>query len=93
MTARSSRREIRNPVLALPAAQRLQELLQGQPEIRDALAALHGELALQARTKAEEAWRKRKGPMAAYWQACNVYGKHIRAVIRQGRRPSEKSFG
>lgn len=82
---RSSQPEIRNPVLGLPAAQRLQELLQGQPEIREALAQLHGELALQARQKAEQAWTKRKGPMAAYWQACGVYAKHIRHVLRRAR--------
>lgn len=79
MTARSSRREVRNPVLALPAARRLQAL---PPDVREHLAQLLAELAEDAHRRAAEAWRKHKAPMAAYWKACAVYAGHLRRVIR-----------
>lgn len=76
---RSSQREVRNPVLALPSAGRLLEL---DPAVRQVLADLMGELALDARARADEAWRKHKGPMAAYWKAVSVYAGHVRRVAR-----------
>lgn len=79
MTPRSNRRDVRNPVLALPAAQRL---LEQPPEVREILAQLLGELAGDAQGRAQESWRKHKAPMAAYWKACAVYAGHLRRVCR-----------
>lgn len=80
MTApRSNQREVRNPVLALPAARRILEL---EPAAREAIAEILGELALDARGRAEESWRKHKGPMACYWKAVAVYAGHLRRVAR-----------
>lgn len=79
MIARSSRRDVRNPVLALPAAERLLAL---DPAARAALAEILADLALDARGRADEAWRKHKGPMAAYWKAVSVYAGHLRRVAR-----------
>lgn len=31
----------------------------------------------QANTEAENAWRRRKGPMAAYWRAVSTYARHM----------------
>ena len=76
---RSERREVRNPVLALPAAQRL---LAMSPEVRADLTELFGDLAADARARAQESWRKNKGPMAAYWKAVGAYAGHIRRVVR-----------
>lgn len=81
MTARSARREVRNPVLALPAIHRLQALPEGQ---RTALAALLADLATDAHQRADKAWAQRKGPMAAYWRAVGVYARHTARAIRQG---------
>ena len=53
-----------NPLLRLNAAQQILEL---PPEQRAALASLLRELRTDADRQAEHAWRKRKGPMAAYW--------------------------
>lgn len=71
-----------NPVLALPAWDALSALPQEQ---RRALAALLRDLGADADTRAEKAWRTRKGPMAAYWRAVGVYARHIaRALAPSG---------
>jgi hypothetical protein len=77
--ARSSQPEVRNPVLALPAADRL---LQLSPEARAAVAAVLRDLSIDARGRAQESWRKNKGPMAAYWKAVGAYSTHLYRVVR-----------
>lgn len=80
MTAvRSSRQEVRNPVLALPAARKLRQL---PPETRTVLTELFRELAADARVRAQTSWHRNKGPMAAYWKAVGAYAEHIRRVVR-----------
>lgn len=75
---------LRNPVLDLPASRRLETL---PPEAKAALAAVLRELAVEANVLAETSWRKRKGPMAAYWRAVSTYAKHIgRAIERPDLR-------
>lgn len=78
---RSARREVRNPVFSLPSAG---ELLALPPEQRAVLARLFGELAADARTRAQRSWRQNKGPMAVYWKAVGAYSTHIRRAIRSG---------
>jgi hypothetical protein len=63
-----------NPLLRLPAARKLMAL---PAEQRAPLEALLRELRKQADTEAENAWRRRKGPMAAYWRAVATYARHI----------------
>jgi hypothetical protein len=81
MTERSNLREVRNPVLALPAARKIMAL---SPEVRAVLAELFGELAADCRDRAEKCWRTHKPPMAAYWKACAVVAGHVRKVLRRG---------
>jgi hypothetical protein len=78
---RSLRPEVRNPVLALPSAAALHRL---PPEARAALGAVLRELSLDAAHRAERAWARHKGPMAAYWRSVAVYSKHISRAL--GRR-------
>lgn len=78
-TPRSARREVRNPVLALPSARLLLEL---PPESRAVLAALLGDLVADARQRAQTSWLKNKGPMAAYWKAVGAYAEHIRRLVK-----------
>lgn len=80
--SRSGRPDVRNPVLGLPSAQRLVEL---SPRERAALAAVLMDIRAEARVKADESWRRSKGPMAAYWKAVATYAGHI---ARATRRPS-----
>lgn len=76
---RSSRPDVRNPLLRLPAAQRIAEL----PEpARAALRALLGEIAADARERAEKSWRTHKAPMAVYWKCLAVYAKHTMRLTR-----------
>lgn len=77
---RSNLREVRNPVLAHPAARRLQSL---DPSVRLMLRDLFREIALDARERAAEAWARHKAPMAVYWKAVSVYSGHIAKVLNK----------
>ena len=72
----------RNPVLGLPAAERLAGL---PADARLALRAVLIDLSVDASERAEKSWARRKAPMATYWRACSTYARHIaRAVGRTG---------
>lgn len=79
MTERSNRAEVRNPILSLPAAQRLIAL---PKPIRDHLVEVLIEMQRDARERAETSWRTHKAPMALYWKAVGVYAGHIARVLR-----------
>ncbi len=83
MSDRSARVEVRNPLLTLPAARAIARL---PAEMRAPLVELLRELAADAAGRAEESWRKKKAPMAAYWKAASVYAKHTARVM--ARPPS-----
>jgi hypothetical protein len=76
---RSSRIEVRNPLLALPSSKLIMAL---PPESKKALDTLLRDLAIDAAAKAETCWKKSKGPMAVYWKAVSVYAKHTRKLVR-----------
>ena len=63
-----------NPLLLLPAGRKLLAL---PPEDRRRIEAVMRELRDQANDEAERAWRRRKGPMAAYWRAVSTYARHL----------------
>lgn len=71
---RSSLREVRNPILGLPAAREIAAL---PAEQRRLLKRLLRDLKAQCREKEAEAYAKRKGPMTAYWMAAGTYAGHI----------------
>ena len=79
MNARSVRREVRNPVLALPAFARLAAL---PAESRDAIAAILGDLVTDCRARADKSWRTHKAPMALYWKATGVYANHLKRALK-----------
>lgn len=70
---------VHNPLLRLPAAQKIKEL---PPEARAALESLLRELSADARNRAEYSWQKGKAPMAAYWKAVAVYAQHTARICR-----------
>lgn len=70
-----------NPLLKLPAAQKLLAL---PPEQREVIEALMRELRADADKLAEQSWKKRKGPMAAYWRAVATYARHTAHALRKG---------
>jgi len=75
---RGARREVRNPVLLLPAAQGILAL---PIDSRRPLGILLRQLADQANDQAQTSWKQNKGIMAAYWKAVSVYSKHLARVI------------
>ena len=79
MSDRSADPEVRNPLLGLPAARAIARLPADQ---RAVFVALLRDLAADAAERAEESWRRKKGPMAAYWKATSVYAKHAARVFR-----------
>jgi hypothetical protein len=82
MADRSTRREVRNPLVALPGF----GLLLDQPaDVRVALGAALRSIQADARDRAEKAWRTHKGPMALYWKAVSVYAGHLARIIEKGR--------
>jgi len=82
---RSNRAEVRNPILALPAARRIAAL---PPEAREAVCDLLEEMRIDAFARADNAWRKSKPPLAAYWRAVSTYSGHVRKAIRRIARES-----
>jgi hypothetical protein len=79
MPDRSSRPDVRNPVLALPSAAALADL---PPDARAALRAVLLDIRADSRARADDSWRRSKAPMAAYWKAVSVYAGHIARTLR-----------
>lgn len=79
MTARSNRVDVRNPIVGLPSFDMLQALTDTE---RAALRAVLGDIASDARQRADKCWRTHKAPMAAYWKACSVYAGHIKRALK-----------
>ncbi|KAA1053759.1 hypothetical protein FHW79_005401 [Azospirillum sp. OGB3] len=79
---RSSRPEVRNPILALPATARLLDL---PPEVRLILAQVLRDLYQDAKVRADKSWASKKGPLAVYWKAVAVYALHISRAVRPTR--------
>ncbi len=84
---RSSREEVRNPLLTLPAAQKLLSL---PPEVRGLLGELFAELEADCLLRAEHAWKTSKPPIAAYWKVTATYSGHLRKVVRRGLKGKRK---
>lgn len=72
-----------NPLLELPAAVALLDM---PAELRRPLERLLRELSADAEARAQESWKRKKGPMAAYWKACAVYSKHTARALAVGNK-------
>lgn len=77
---RSSRADVRNPLMALPSARLVDGL---GDDAREALRSILLDIRQDARTRAEACWRAHKGPMALYWKVVSVYAGHIARLLRQ----------
>lgn len=78
MDKRSTRREVRNPLLSLPE---IRELAEQPDDVRQALVSVLRSIQRDARSRADLAWRKHKAPMAVYWKAVGVYAGHLAKVL------------
>ena len=71
-----------NPLLDLPAAKELMGL---PAEQRSVIERLFREIRAYANAEAENAWRRRKGPMALYWRWVATISRHIAHALSKGR--------
>ncbi|MFC2252461.1 hypothetical protein ACETRX_22690 [Labrys portucalensis] len=83
MADRSKLAEVRNPVLALPAARRLAD--PSEPLTRQDIADLLADLAKDCAQRAQKSWKTHKAPMALYWKATSVYARHLSRAIRRSQ--------
>lgn len=79
MTERSNRAEVRNPVAADPEVAAIIAAL--SPEAKAAMRDCLVVLSRRWRAQAEQAWRKHKPPMAAYWKVNAVNARHLALAI------------
>lgn len=76
---RSSRAEVRNPLLALPGAVAIMAL---PIETRQVLRDLLLDLRRDAQARAAESWKRHKAPVACYWKCVATYCGHIARLLR-----------
>lgn len=76
---RGARVDVRNPIVLMAEAKALAASM--SPMQRQLFGRLMRRMAADADKNAEKAWKKRKGPMAAYWRAGCTYMKHIARAI------------
>lgn len=72
---RSARREVRNPMLALPSVRVALAEMSDADRLRwrSILLAIRDD----ARLRADKCWKTHKPPMAAYWKAIGVICNHL----------------
>ena len=76
---RSTRPDVRNPLLKLPGAADIAAL---PPEAREALRRLALDASKAWRALGDECWERSKPPMAAYWRAWAVNARHLARLCR-----------
>ena len=69
-----------NPLLDLPAGKKMLDL---PATDRARIALVMRNLRHQANIEAENSWKKRKGPMAAYWRAVSTYARHMAHMLEK----------
>lgn len=79
--------QIANPLLTLPAAQRVCDLPE---DSRQALRDVLLDLRRQAAEKAQREWKRNKGMTAAYWKAVSIYAGHAAKLCRASRPTTQE---
>lgn len=79
---RSSRADVRNPLLAIPEVKAQWDAL--PLEAKAALVSMLNAMSKTFRARGEAAWRKHKPPVAAYWKASAVNCRHLALAGRAG---------
>lgn len=72
-----------NPLLNLPSGKALLAL---PDEDKKRIAAVFRDLRNEANEEAEKAWKRRKGPMAAYWRAVSTYARHTAHALTKAAK-------
>lgn len=79
MLDRSRRREVRNPMLAMPAVRAA--LAEMTPDDRARWRRILLAIRDDARERAEKSWKTHKPPMAVYWKTIGVVCNHLARVL------------
>jgi len=87
---RSSRADVRNPMLAIPEVQAEFEKL--SPEASAALERVLRALSKTWRAKAEHSWKTRKPPLASYWAQNAVNARHLALAIQKTRSSEQQQI-
>jgi uncharacterized membrane protein len=69
----------------------VRELASLPPEAREALRRALMAVSQACRDKGNEAWRRHKPPMAAYWKASAVNARHLARALSSDESRREKS--
>lgn len=78
----------KNPLIELPE---FQAVLKLPIEQRRVLASLLRAIRSRANAEAEQAWKRRKGPIAFYNRVVSTYARHIaHALTVDDRRPPRR---
>lgn len=80
LVPRSSRHDVRNPMIALPEVMDFAKLPPGALEAMR--VALHA-ISKVSRVKAEALWKSKKAVSAAYWKAKSVDTRHLALAIKR----------
>lgn len=80
LVPRSSRHDVRNPMIALPEVMDFARLPPGALEAMR--VALHA-ISKVSRVKAEALWKSKKAVSAAYWKAKSVDSRHLALAIKR----------
>ena len=72
-----------NPLLNLPSGKALLALPE---EDKKRIAAVFRDLRNEANEEAEKAWKRRKGPMAAFWRAVSTYARHTAHALTKATK-------
>lgn len=81
---RSSQPETRNPLLGLPSAQHLAEIMAQNPELKKVFKQLCRELKAHCKVQEANAIKRRKGPMVSYWMSTGTWAGHLANLCGRG---------
>lgn len=87
MTERSSRPEVRNPILAMPEV--MEEFSALPPEARQALVRMLSKMSRHFHANGDAAWDKNKYYVAGYWKGWGVYARHASLAGRAAEAQSQ----
>lgn len=90
MTGRSASLEVRNPLLGMEEA--LEALATLDDSQAEALRVVLRCIEAKAREKERESYKRRKGPLVAYWMATATYCKHIAQAIRHAQARRQRAL-
>ena len=85
---RSTRADVRNPLLKITSSRQLGQWLDASTCF--VLGRYFRDIAEEARGRAQVCWKTHKAPMALYWKVCAVYARHLAMLMLQIAREADR---